>query len=279
MNRRDGQEHLERRQARLEQGQAALRDERVAAQPLDVDGADRDAGQVRVAPDVVEVVHREHARQQRLEPAHPARHRRIGERRLRDEERDPGRIDRLAVGECVALRDRAGRPSQAARSADPSSSSMIRPDRSSWVRRLPDGRRGSGGASNAARTWSSKKWANGPWPTSWSSPAIRSVSTTSPSDGSGSPAAASVGAQARVERARPQPCLVHDPEAVGEARVLGRREDPARALELADPAHALEPGRVEQVLLGDVLVRQPGDRRLGRGSGAWSARRSRGSGR
>ena len=41
------------------------------------------------------------------------------------------------------------------------------------------------------------------------------------------------------------------PEAVGEPRVLGRREDPAGALELADPAQPLEPRRVEQVLLGD----------------------------
>ena len=69
-------------------------------------------------------------------------------------------------------------------------------------------------------------------------------------------------AKARVERARPQARLVHDPEAVGEARVLGRREDPARALELADPAQPLEPGGVEQVLLGDVLVGQPGRRGL-----------------
>ena len=52
------------------------------------------------------------------------------------------------------------------------------------------------------------------------------------------------------------------PEAVGEPRVLGGREDPARALELADPPQPLEPGGVEEVLLGDVLVRQPGRRRL-----------------
>ena len=90
---------------------------------------------------------------------------------------------------------------------------------------------------------------------------------------------ASVAAQARIERARPEAGLVHDAEAVGEARVLGGREDPAGALELADPAQPLEPGRVEQVLLGDVLVGQPGGRRLGRRSDAWSARRTRGSGR
>ena len=68
--------------------------------------------------------------------------------------------------------------------------------------------------------------------------------------------------QARVERPRPQAGLVHDPEAVGEPRMLGGREDPAGALELADAAQPLEPRRVEQVLLGDVLGRQPGRRRL-----------------
>ena len=52
---------------------------------------------------------------------------------------------------------------------------------------------------------------------------------------------------------------------MGEARVLGGREDPARALELADPAQPLEPGGIEQVLLGDVLVGEAGDPGLGRG--------------
>ena len=107
------------------------------------------------------------------------------------------------------------------------------------------------------------------------------VSTTRPSDGMGAPGAAAGRAERRlgIERARPQARLVHDPEAVGEARMLGRREDPARALELADPAQALQPGGVEQVVLGDVLVRQPGGRRLGPARAAWSARCSRGSGR
>ena len=85
--------------------------------------------------------------------------------------------------------------------------------------------------------------------------------------------------EARIERPRPESRLVHDAEAVREAGVLGGREDPAGALELADPAQPLEPGGVEQVLLGDVLVRQPGGRRLVPGRGAWSARHSRGSGR
>ena len=71
--------------------------------------------------------------------------------------------------------------------------------------------------------------------------------------------------QRRVQRAAPQPRLVHDPQAVGEPGVLGRREHPARALELRDPAQPLEPGRVEQVVLGDVLVGVAGGARLGGG--------------
>ncbi len=171
-------------------------------------------------------------------------------------------IDRLAGRRSRRARPRRPAPGAAPRSSGPSSSSMIRPDRSSWVSRLPSGRRGSAGASKSARTWSSKKWANGPCPTSWRSPAIRSVSTTSPSDGIGSCASAQGRPQARVQRSRPEAGLVHDPEAVGEARMLGRREDPAGALELADAAQPLEPRGVEQVLLGGVLGGEPGGRRL-----------------
>ena len=95
---------------------------------------------------------------------------------------------------------------------------------------------------------------------------MRRVSVTRPSDGIGAPSpdAGKGGAQARIERARPQPGLVHDPEAVGEARVLGRREDPAGALQLADATQPLQPGRVEEVLLGDVLGGQPGRGRFSR---------------
>ena len=75
----------------------------------------------------------------------------------------------------------------------------------------------------------------------------------------------------------PASCMT--PEPVGEPRVLGGREDPAGALELADPAQPLEPGRVEEVLLGGVLVGQAGAREPRPASAAWSARRSRGSGR
>ena len=67
------------------------------------------------------------------------------------------------------------------------------------------------------------------------------------------------------QRARPEPCLVHDAEAVREPRVLRRREDPARALELADAPQPLEPGGVEEVVLGGVLVGQAGLGRLGTG--------------
>ena len=70
------------------------------------------------------------------------------------------------------------------------------------------------------------------------------------------PTAARVALEARVEAARPQAGLVHHPQAVGEAAVLGRREDPAGALELADPAQPLEPGGVEQVVFGVRLERQ-----------------------
>ena len=39
-------------------------------------------------------------------------------------------------------------------------------------------------------------------------------------------------------------------------------EDPARALELTDPAEPLDPGRVEEILLRRVLPGQPGRRGL-----------------
>ena len=71
-------------------------------------------------------------------------------------------------------------------------------------------------------------------------------------------------AERRIEMAGPPARLVHDSEAVGEARVLGGREDPPSTLELRDAAQALEPGRVEEVLLGDGFGRQAGGRRFGR---------------
>ncbi len=64
-------------------------------------------------------------------------------------------------------------------------------------------------------------------------------------------------AQAGVQAAGPQAGFVHHPQAVREAAVLGGREDPASALELADPAQALEPGRIEQVVLGVASAGRP----------------------
>ena len=46
---------------------------------------------------------------------------------------------------------------------------------------------------------------------------------------------------------------MHHAKTVGEAAVLGGREDPSGALQLADAAKALHPRRVQQVLLGDRL--------------------------
>ena len=73
------------------------------------------------------------------------------------------------------------------------------------------------------------------------------------------------GPQARVQRARPEPRLVHHAQAVGEPRMLGGGEDPARALELADPSQPLDPRRVEEVVLGDVLGVEVRGARLVRG--------------
>ena len=245
------EEHLERRQARLEQRQAPVRDERVPAQPLDVDGSDRDAGQVGVAPDVVEVVDGEHARQQRLEPAHPARHRRVGEGRLRDEERDPGRIDRLVVGQGVALGDGPRRAAQAAdEAAQLALDDQLREvlvgqalaGRPAGVRRRREGRQHV--VVEEMRERSVPDVVEQPGhPERLDDQALGRDRLAGRRERR---------AQARVERARPQAGLVHDPEPVREARVLRGREDPPGALELADPAQALEPGRVEQVLLGDA---------------------------
>ena len=71
---------------------------------------DLDAREERVPAHVIEVVDREHAGQQRLQQPDPGRHRRVRQRRLRDEERDPAWIDRLVVAERVALRGRTRRP-------------------------------------------------------------------------------------------------------------------------------------------------------------------------
>ena len=158
---------------------------------------------------------------------------------------------------------------------------MISCERSSWVSRLPAARRASGGAGKRGEDVVVEEVGERPVADVVEEPGDperlddQALATAARLAG----AHASVAAQRRVERPRPQPGLVHDAEAVGEPRVLGGREDPAGALELADPAQALEPGGVEEVLLGGVLVGQPGGARTRRRPGASSARRSRGSGR
>ena len=104
------EEHLQRPQAGLVEGEAARRDERVAAQAVGVHGDGPHAGHVGVAADVVQVVDREDAAEERLQEAHPARHRRVGEGRLADEEADPRRIDRLVLVEGRLVGDRCPAP-------------------------------------------------------------------------------------------------------------------------------------------------------------------------
>ena len=72
------------------------------------------------------------------------------------------------------------------------------------------------------------------------------------------------GSKAGIEAAGPGPGLVHHTQAVGEPAVFGRGEDPAGTLELADPTEALQPGRVQQILLGAGLGGQPEGGRVGR---------------
>ena len=139
---------------------------------------------------------------------------------------------------------------------------MIRPDRSSWVSRLPSGPPRVGRRLEVGQDVVVEEVGERPVPDVMEEPGHPQGLDHQPF---GRDRLARVGErrpQARVERPRPESRLVHDPEAVGEPRVLGGREDPARALQLADPAQPLEPRRVEQVLLGGVLGREPGRRRL-----------------
>ena len=251
----------------LVEREPALGHEPVAPEPLGVDRPHRHPGQVGVPSHVVQVVDGEHARQQRLEDADPARHRRVGERRLRDQERDPPRVDRLAVGERVPLRAGARRPPQPADerpqlALDDQLREVLVAQR--LRRRAGGGPRAPGTRPGTARRRSAR-------------------TARDPRRGGARPPAASPRPAPRTGRARPAPappasarsdgyserphspasCMT--PEAVREPRVLGGREHPARALELGDPAQALEPRRVEQVVLGDVLVRVAGGARLGGG--------------
>ena len=53
---------------------------------------------------------------------------------------------------------------------------------------------------------------------------------------------------------------VHGPQNVLEAGVLGRGEDPPGGLQLVDLPQPLDPGVVDDLLLGDLALRQPGRR-------------------
>ena len=138
---------------------------------------------------------------------------------------------RGSIASPASKRSRSGTEPGARRSpaiSGPSSRSMTSCERSSWVRLLAPGRRGSTGAGKAVRNCSSKKWANGPWPTSWRRPAIRSVSTTSPSDGIGSPGAMVASAGRRLgyrERAHsPASCMTPRPWVNRECSAVGKTQ-------------------------------------------------------
>ena len=197
---------------------------------------------------------------ERRQPAHPARHRRVGQGRLRDEERDPARVDRLVVGERVALGDGTRRPAQAAQQRpelvldDPLAQVLV--GERLAVRAARVVRRGEGRQHVVVEEVGERPVTH----------VMEQPRHPHRLDDEALGRDARIGrSQARVQRARPEARLVHDAQAVREARVLGGGKDPACALELADPAQALEPGRVEQVLLGHRLDRQPGRRRLVRG--------------
>ena len=255
------EEDLERAEARFVERQPALGDERVAPQPLDIHRPDRDARDVGVATDVVQVVDGEDAREQRLEPADPPRHGAVDEGRLRDQERHPGRVDRLVIGEGVALGDVTRRPPQAAQERaqlafdDPSREVLVGQPLAGGPARILRRREGREHLLvEEVRERAVSDVVHEPGhPQRLDDEALRRDGLTG---------AGEFATEARVERPRPSPGLVHDAKAVGEPRVLGRREDPPGALELADPAQTLDPRGVEDVLLGDVLVGQPERRRL-----------------
>ena len=255
------EEHLERADPALVQGQAAARDERVPPEALGIDRAHRDAREVGVPAHVVEVVDGEHARQQRLERPHPAGHRRVHERRLRDQERDPARVDRLAVGEPVAVRDGARRPAQAADQRP--ELALDHQLREVLVRqRLGPGPAWVGGRRERREELLVEEVRERPVPHVVEEARDPQRLDDEPlgRDGLARRELAERRPQRRVQRARPQPGLVHDAQAVGEPRVLRRREHPSGALELADPPEALDPRGVEEVVLGDVLGGSPAAR-------------------
>ncbi len=245
--------------------QAARADERVAAEALHVDRTGRDAREVGVAADVVEVVDGEHARQERLEDPDPAGHRRVGQGGLRHEEGDPAGVDRLARGEAITGGDAARRPAEggdrpAELALDDELAEVLvgKP----LVARPADVVRGGEGMQDVVveevgeRTVPDVVEEARHAECLDDEPFRRQVVV-------GHSLRAELDDERGMEVAGPQAGLVHHPEAVGEAGVLGRREDPAGALELRDPAHPLEPGRVEEILFRGGLGRQAGLGRLG----------------
>ena len=67
-------------------------------------------------------------------------------------------------------------------------------------------------------------------------------------------------AEALVERRDRPAGQVHRPEHVLEPRVLGRGKDPPGGLQLVDLPQPLDPGVVDDLLLGDLALGQPGRR-------------------
>ncbi len=261
------EEHLERGQARLVEGQAPLRDEGVAAQPLGVHRPRGDAGEVGVPAHVVEVVDREDARQEGLQPADPAWHRRILEGRLGDEERHPAWVDRLALGERVAGGDPVARsPSQA---GDQGRQLPLDDELGEILvgERLPVGPAPVRGRREGGQDVIVEEMGEGAVADVVEQP--RNPQRLHDQPFGRRPQAGVRHGQGvderRIEVAAPKPGLVHHAEPVREPRVLRGREDPARALQLADPAQALEPDGIEDVLLGRLLGRHPGGLRLGGG--------------
>ena len=132
---------------------------------------------------------------------------------------------------------------------------MISCERSSWVRRLPSGRRTSAGASKRREHVRVEEMRERPVADVMEQARDAQRLDDQPLRRRG--AGAGEGrSQGGIEVARPQAGLVHDAQAVREPAVLGGREDPARALELAHTPQPLHPGGVEQVLLGGVLLGQ-----------------------
>ena len=99
----------------------------------------------------------------------------------------------------------------------------------------------------------SKKWPNGPCPTSCKRAAIRTQRLDVAAAGhvrAGLPQAV-VG---RLDHAAGQ---VHRPQDVLKAGVLGRRVDPPGGLQLVDLAEPLDPGMIDDRLLRDLSLGQP----------------------